>query len=155
METHDSIIRRQQRYGYAVFCDIELSKNSRKGEIEWTFNTVKLKGLVGYGITTFPFPVDVKNRANFDEDTIMVRNNSGWINGGKTDKKRHSSLEWKAGDRIRCYFDKRNGNLAMRKNDENLVIIEKGVSEGKVFYPFVAFADPTEAANGDQIEIFY
>ena len=156
--TLNSIIKRQKRHGFAVFCDIELSKNNRKGRIEWTFVAKRLKGLVGYGITTFTnkLPVDMKNRGKFDENIIMVRNDSGYINGGKSDKMQRSSIQWKMGDKITCYFDQRKGLFSMRKNGEPEVTIEKEVSSVKKIYPFVLFfdrfSDRTEAAKGDEIE---
>ena len=151
MEIRDSVITRRQRYGYAVM-NIPLSKQDANRGITWTFNAKRLKGLVGYGITVFPFPIDVENRGNFKEDTIMVRSDSGYINGGQIDKERHSALQWKVGDTVKCYFDQRKRYFSMRKNDEKWVTIEKEVSVGKVFYPFVAFSNPIAAANGDQID---
>lgn len=109
-----SIVKRQKRYGYAVFCNVDLSKK-KKGRIEWTLFAKKLIGLVGYGITTFPFPIDVKKRANFDENTIMVRNNSGFINGGKSDKEQKSGIQWKAGEEINCCFDQEKRCFSMKK----------------------------------------
>ena len=107
-------ITRTKRYGYGLI-DIQLSKNGKK-EIEWTLYAKRLRGLVGYGITTFPLPVDVQNRDKFDENTIMVRNNSGFINGGKsTLQTSHSSLQWKTGETIKCQFDRKNGSFKMRK----------------------------------------
>ena len=106
-------ITRTKRYGYGLI-DIQLSKNGKK-EIEWTLYAKRLRGLVGYGITTFPLPVDVQNRDKFDENTIMVRNNSGFINGGKSDKNPHSRLQWKTGETIKCQFDRNNGSFKMRK----------------------------------------
>ena len=157
--TLNSIIERQKRHGYAVFCDIELSKNGKKGGIEWTLVAKRLKGLVGYGITTFTnkLPVDVKNRGKFDENIILVRNDSGFINGGKSDKKQHSGekIQWKMSDKITCYFDQRKGDFSMGKNNEKLVTIEKEVPSGKKFYPFVRFSERTEAAKGDQIEFYF
>ena len=156
-ETLKSIIKRQKRHGYAVFCDIELSKNGRKGGIEWTLVAKRLKGLVGYGITTFTnkLPVDVKNRRKFNENIIIVRNDNGFINGGKSDKMQHASgFQWKTGDEITCYFDEGTGCFSMRKNDETRVTIEEEVRSGKIFYPFIRFSGPTEAAEGDQIFFF-
>lgn len=132
-----------------------MSKNGSKRGIEWTFVAKRLKGLVGYGITTLPLPVDIKDRLKFDENIIMVRNDSGFINGGKSDKIHHSGIQWKTGDKIKCHFDQITGNLSMRKNDENKVTIEKEVSLDKLFYPFVRFSDRTEAAKGDQIELYF
>ena len=147
------MITRLQRHGYAVL-DIKLSKDGKNRGIQWTFFAKRLKGLVGYGITTFPLPVDLEKRGNFDENIIMVRNDSGYINGGKSDKETHSTLQWKMGDKIKCYFDQRKGYFSMRKNDGNWVTIEKNVPD-KLFYPFVRFSDRTEAAKGDQIELYF
>ena len=43
----------------------------------------------------------------------------------------------------------------MRKNGDTEVTIEKEVRSGKIFYPFIRFSGPTEAAEGDQIEFMY
>ena len=139
-KTLKSIIKRRKRHGYAVFCDIELSKNGRKGGIEWTLVAKRLKGLVGYGITTFTNKLPV-HRGKFDENIIMVRND-GFLNGGKSDKMQHSGIQWKMGDKITCYFDQRKGFFSMRKNGEDWVTIEKEVRSGKIFYPFIRFSDP-------------
>ena len=130
---------------------------SRK-RTEWIFYAKRLKGLVGYGITTLPFVIDVKNRDKFDENTILVRNNSGFVNGGmsRLGEARHSGIQWKAGDQIKCSFDPVNGTFMMTKlstNDKVCAIIERNIPEGKIFYPFVAFSDPSEIANGDRIEV--
>ena len=85
----------------------------------------------------------------------MVRNDSGFINGGKSDKIQHSGIQWKIGDKIKCYFDQRKGTFSMRKNEENWAIIEKEVASDKHFYPFIRFSDRTEAAKGDQIELYF
>ena len=97
----------------------------------------------------------MKNRGKFDENIILVRNNSGFINGGKSDKMQHSGIQWKIGDKITCYFDQRKGYFSMRKNNEEWVTIEKEVPSGKKFYPFVRFSDHTVAAKGDQIEFYF
>ena len=85
----------------------------------------------------------------------MVRNDSGYINGGKSDKIQRSSIHWKMGDKIKCYFDQRKGKFSMRKNDEKWVTIEKEVASDKQFYPFIRFSDRTQAAKGDQIELYF
>ena len=90
----------------------------------------------------------------------MVRNDSGFINGGKSDKKQHSAIQWKTGDKIICSFDQRTGCFSMRQNGatkwcDKMVTIEKEVRSGKIFYPFIRFSDPTEAAKGDQIEFYF
>ena len=130
---------------------------SRK-RTEWIFYAKRLNGLVGYGITTLPFVKDVKNRDQFDKNTILVRNNSGFINGGmsRIGKARHSGIQWKTGDRVKCSFDHKNGTFMMTKlstNDSVCAMIERDIPEGKIFHPFVAFSDPSEIANGDQIEV--
>ena len=105
-----------KRFGYGLL-DIELSTNSSKIS-EWSFYAKRLKGLVGYGITIFPFPIDVKQRQDFDDRTIMVRSNSGFINGGKKSqqaKDRHTVLRWKKDDEIKCRFDPKNGSFSMKK----------------------------------------
>ena len=156
LRTLNRIITRQKQRDYAVFRSIKLSKNGKRRK-EWTLVAKRLKGQVGYGITTFTnkLPVDVKNRRKFNENIIMVRNDSGFINGGKSDKMQHSGIQWKMGDKITCYFDQRKGFFSMRKNGEKWVTIEKEVRSGKIFYPFIRFSGPTEAAEGDQIEFMY
>ena len=152
------MITRKKRFGYGVL-DIELSKNSNKPKMtEWTLIAKRLKGLVGYGITTLPFVIDVKHRDKFDTNTVLVRNNSGFINGGmpRLGEARHSEIQWKSNDKIICSFDHKNGMFLMTKvseNDIKCAVIEQEIPEGKTFYPFVAFSDPSEIANGDQIEV--
>ena len=154
------MITRKKRFGYVVL-DRELVRDasSRKRKItQWTFMAKRLRGIVGYGITTIPFAVDVEDRAQFDELTIMVRSNSGFINGGTSEKDRHSGIQWKANDAIICSFDHKIGTFKMKKvssDGRKSAVIEKSVIEGMKFYPFVAFSDLSELANGDQIEFIY
>lgn len=161
-----AMITRKKRFGYGVL-DIELAKNSNKPlnetfkkTTQWTLIAKRLKGLVGYGITTLPFVIDVEHRDQFDTNTVLVRNNSGFINGGtsRLGDARHSGIKWKSNDQIKCSFDHMNGRFMMTKlsaNDSKCAVIEQDISEGKTFYPFVAFSDPSEIANGDQIEIYF
>ena len=141
--------------------DIELirDKNSKKRKItQWTFMAKRLIGIVGYGITTIPFDVDVKNRDKFTKTTIMVRNDSGFINGGASDKERHTCIRWKKDDAINCSFDHKIGTFTMTKissDGKNSAVIEKNVIDGETFYPFVAFSNPKSSANGDQIEFIF
>ena len=68
--------------------------------------------------TVFPFPKDVEDRTKFDENTIMVRSNSGFINGGSKScysRDRHTVLRWKNGDTIICSFDCKKGSFSMKK----------------------------------------
>ena len=141
--------------------NIELAKNTNAPKTtKWIFYAKRLKGLVGYGITTLPFVKDVKNRDQFDQNTILVRNNSGFINGGmsRLGKARHSEIPWKTNDEIQCSFDHLNGTFMMTKvskNDSKCAVIERDIPQGKIFYPFVAFSDPSEIANGDQIQVYF
>ena len=97
----------------------------------------------------------MKNREKFDENTILVRNNSGFINGG-TSKDRHSGVRWKTGDDIRCSFDHSNGTFSMFNATDaygKWAVIEENIPEGKKFHPFVAFSDPTPFADSDYVEV--
>ena len=156
IEPYQSLISRKKRFGFGVL-DIELSRNkstTNTKTTKWTISAKRLKGLIGYGITVLPFAVDVKNREKFDANTILVRNNSGFINGG-TSKDRHSGVRWKMGDDIKCTFDHKNGTFSMFNStvdDGQWAVIEKNIPEGKIFYPFVAFSDPTPFADSDYVE---
>ena len=138
-----------------------MAKNSNKPKTtQWTLIAKRLKGLVGYGITTFPFVIDVEHRDQFDRNTVLVRNNSGFINGGmsRSGEARHSGIQWKTDDQIKCSFDHMKGRFMMTKvsaNDSKCAVIEQEIPEEKTFYPFVAFSDPSESANGDQIEVHF
>ena len=139
-----------------------MAKNSNKPKTtQWTLIAKRLKGLVGYGITTLPFVIDVKHRDQFDTNTVLVRNNSGFINGGmpRLGEARHSGIQWKSDDQIICSFDHKNGRFMMTKVSANdtckCAVIEKEIPEEKIFYPFVAFSDPSEIANGDQIKVYF
>ena len=100
----------------------------------------------------------------------MARNDSWLINGGKSDMMKPDSFArgWKTGDKITCKFDQSKGSFSMQKNGETWVTIEKEITSGKTFYPFVRFSgestrfldtgrfsDRTEAAKGDQIEFYF
>ena len=73
---------------------------------EWTSCSTQIQQAV------LPFAIDIKNREKFDANTILVRNNSGFINGG-TSKERHSGVRWKMGGDIKCSFDHKNGTFSM------------------------------------------
>ena len=138
-----------------------MAKNSNEPKTtKWTLIAKRLKGLVGYGITTLPFVIDVKHRDQFDRNTVLVRNNSGFINGGmsRLGEARHSGIQWKSDDQITCSFDHMKGRFTMTKvsaNDSKCAVIEQEIPEGNIFFPFVAFSDPSEIANGDQIVVYF
>ena len=104
---------------------------------EWTSCSTQIQQAV------LPFAIDIKNREKFDANTILVRNNSGFINGG-TSKERHSGVRWKMGDDIKCTFDHKNGTFSMFYSSG---CDQENIPKRKIFYPFAAFSDPTSFAD--------
>ena len=118
MDVNGNIVTKNAQYGYCLL-DVELSTGN-KPLIEWSFTTPRLKGCVGYGITTYPFQIDVENFRLFGADTMMIHSWYGVIYGGKTANHQSTihppgKLKWSGCDKIKFIFDPKVKVLSMQK----------------------------------------
>ena len=105
-------VMKNAQYAYCLL-DIELFTANNE-IIEWSLTASRLKGYVGYGITVFPFSIDVEHYERFSSDTMMIQSWNGVLYGGKmgiSSKK----LKWLQGDKIKFSFDPNRRSLSMQK----------------------------------------
>ena len=111
-----NIVVKNAQYGYCLV-DVELSTGN-KASVEWSFTTPRLKGCLGYGITTYPFQIDVENFRLFSADTMMVHSWYGVIYGGKTGIPPRK-LKWVENDKIKFIFNPKLRSLSIQKVSNN------------------------------------
>ena len=107
-----NIVTKNAQYAYCLL-DIELCTGNNE-IIEWSLTARRLKGFVGYGITVFPFSIDVEHYKRFNYDTMMIQSWKGVIYGGKTGIPSRK-LKWLEADKIKFSFDPKIRALSMQK----------------------------------------
>ena len=118
MDLNGNIVMKNAQYAYCLL-DIELWTGNTE-LIEWSLTASRLKGYVGYGITVFPFSIDVEHYERFSSDTMMIQSWNGVIYGGKTGIPSNTieyrrKLKWLEGDKIKFSFDPKIRSLSMQK----------------------------------------
>ena len=107
-----NIVMKNAQYAYCLL-DVELWTGNTELK-EWTLTARRLKGYVGYGITVFPFSIDLEHYERFNSDTMMIQSWNGVLYGGKmgiSSKK----LKWLEADKIKFSFDPKIRALSMQK----------------------------------------
>jgi len=117
VDVNGNILMKNAQYAYCLL-DVELWTGNT-ALIEWSLTASRLKGYVGYGITVFPFSIDVEHYERFSSDTMMIQSWNGVLYGGKmgiSPKK----LKWLEKDKIKFIFNPKLRSLSIQKVSNNL-----------------------------------
>ena len=118
VEINGNIVMKNAQHSFCLL-DVELWTGNNE-LIEWSLTARRLKGYVGYGITTFPFQVDVENYRKFNADTTMIQSWSGVIYGGRTAGNLVTAKrKWKENDQINFFFNPNTKSISMQKVRDN------------------------------------
>ena len=112
MDVNGNIVTKNAQNGYCLV-DVELWTGNNDS-IEWSLTARRLKGYVGYGITTYPFQIDVEHFRRFNADSMMIQSWYGVIYGGKTGISSRK-LKWLEKDKIKLIFNPKTRSLSMQK----------------------------------------
>ena len=125
VEINGNIVMKNAQHSFCLL-DVELWTGNNE-LIEWSLTARRLKGYVGYGITTYPFQVDVENFRKFNADTMMIQSWYGVIYGGRTagnlvtayENPTPKKLKWKEDDQIKFIFNPNTKSVSMQKVRDN------------------------------------
>ena len=112
MDVNGNIVVKNAQLGYCLL-DVELWTGNNE-LVEWTLAARRLNGCVGYGITIYPFSIDVEHYERFSSDTLMILSWYGVIYGGKTGIP-PSELKWIENDKIKFIFNPELRSLSIQK----------------------------------------
>ena len=116
VDVNGNMVKKNAQYGYCLL-DVELwTGNSEL--VEWNLTARRLNGCVGYGITIYPFSIDVEHYERFCSDTLMIISWYGVIYGGKTGIPPRK-LKWVENDKIKFIFNPKLRSLSIQKVSNN------------------------------------